>query len=125
MKITKNFTREEFDCRDGTLYPSKWIESRLKPLCLQLEVIRESIGEPLYILSGYRTEKHNNKVGGKKKSKHLEGIAADITCKNISSEKLYKIIFALIENGSLSDGGIGVYKNFIHYDLRVTPARWS
>lgn len=124
MKITSNFIREEFDCRDGTKYPKEWINVRLKPLCEQLEIIRNSVGVPLYILSGYRTPDHNLKVGGKKNSKHIQGIAADIICKGVSGTKLGDIIKRLIEAGNLSDGGLGIYKNFVHYDLRATPFRW-
>lgn len=46
-----------------------------------LQLIRDDIGEPLTITSGYRTESHNKAVGGASGSLHTKGQAADVVCK--------------------------------------------
>ena len=35
-----------------------------------------------------------------------------------------KIIWRLIDEGKMKQGGIGVYSSFCHYDTRGTKARW-
>lgn len=125
MKVTEHFIREEFDCKDGTKYPKEWIETRLKFLCEQLEILRREIGFPLHIISGFRTTEHNKKVGGKQHSQHLQGTAADIVCKDLSAPKLSFAIERLVKEGKMHNGGIGTYKTFVHYDIRKNPARWD
>lgn len=51
----------------------------LQVLCEQvLEPLREHVGEPVIISSGYRCPKLNAAVGGVKNSQHMKGEAADI-----------------------------------------------
>ena len=124
MQITQHFSYEEFKCHDGTAYPSGWVSSRLKPLCMALEMIREAVGVPLTITSGYRTVAHNRKVGGSPKSQHVEGRAVDIQAQGVSAEKLHNIILDLIKQGKISEGGVGAYNSWVHYDQRGFKARW-
>lgn len=44
-----------------------------------LDPLRELIGHPIYVSSGYRCKELNKAVGGVKNSQHLTGEAADIT----------------------------------------------
>ena len=44
-----------------------------------LEPIRQHLGLPILVTSGYRCQLLNEKVGGAKTSQHLKGEAADIT----------------------------------------------
>ena len=34
------------------------------------------------------------------------------------------VIEGLIEKGKMKQGGIGIYPNFTHYDIRNVKARW-
>ena len=124
MKITKNFSREEFDCNDGTIVPYIYIEN-LKELAKNLQVLRDFLNEPVLITgSGYRTPSHNKKVGGVKYSQHLTASAADINVKSKTPLQLAKIIEQLISERRMKQGGIGIYPGFIHYDIRGEKARW-
>lgn len=124
MKLTKNFTRQEFDCKDGTKVPAEFLPN-VQELANNLQVLRDYIGEPVMITgSGYRTPKHNKKVGGAKFSQHLTASGADISAKNYTPKELALVIEKLIEEGKMKEGGIGVYKGFVHYDIRGTKARW-
>ena len=49
-----------------------------------LEPLREHVGQPIVITSGYRTKKLNTAVGGVETSQHLRGEAADL---KVESEK--------------------------------------
>ncbi len=125
IKITDHFNLQEFHSKDGTTYPEKWINSRLLKLCNQLEVVREVVKAPLIILSGYRSLKHNARVGGAKNSQHVQGTAVDVMVKGLDSKKLSAIFEDLIAKKLILDGGLGSYSNWVHYDIRKVPARWK
>ena len=121
--ITKNFNINEFKCKDGTPVPSELLKNVIE-LANNLQIIRDYIDLPITILSAYRTEKHNKKVGGAKKSQHLQGKAADLLTE-LNSKKLYDIIEFLINEGKINEGGLGLYDIFVHYDIRGVKARWQ
>lgn len=124
MQLTKNFTRQEFDCKDGTIVPDKYLENCRK-VAKNLQVLRDTLKVPITITgSGYRTPSHNAKVGGAKNSQHLYCNAADINAKGYTPKKLASEIEKLIASGKMEQGGIGIYKGFVHYDRRGTKARW-
>lgn len=123
MQLTNNFHLAEFSCRDGSPVPPELMDN-VKKLAANLQVIRDTIGEGLHINSAYRTPDYNKKIGGAKNSQHLQAKAADLTCKNKTPKQLAKIIEQLITDKKISQGGIGVYPGFVHYDCRGTKARW-
>lgn len=87
--------------------------SNMKPHVLRaLDALREKVGFPLIINSGYRTEAHNTKVKGSIYSAHLRGLAVDI--KAMSGRARYDIVVAALELGFKR---IGVAKTFIHLDM--------
>jgi uncharacterized protein YcbK (DUF882 family) len=124
MKLTENFSMAEFDCKDGTPVPVEFHGNVLE-LAKNLQVLRDFIKEPVLITgSGYRTPLHNARVGGAKNSQHLTASGADINAKNYTPKQLAIVIEKLIKQGKMKQGGIGVYKGFVHYDIRGTRARW-
>ena len=52
--------------------------ANMKRLCVWLEVLRNKVGHPIVINSGYRSPQLNRKVGGAPTSNHLTGCAVDI-----------------------------------------------
>jgi uncharacterized protein YcbK (DUF882 family) len=124
MKLTPHFRRQEFDCHDGTIVPFALLNNVTR-LAENLEVIRAEIGEPLYVNSGYRSPKYNEKIGGKDKSYHKKAKAADLTTKNKTPKQLFDVIEGLITEGKIVEGGVGLYAGFVHYDIRGTKARWK
>lgn len=124
-QLTKNFNLSEFHCKDGTEVPFEFYDN-VQELANNLQVLRDYLGEPLYISgSGYRTPEHNAAVGGAPESQHLTASAADISAKNKTPKQLAAVIEKLIKKGKLWFGGIGIYKGFIHVDIRKTKARWK
>ena len=124
MRLTKNFTQREFKSRDGSKMPED-VLCNIKDLADSLQVLRDFLGEPIRINSGYRSEVHNKAIGGSKTSQHLLGKAADIKVKDIETKDLYLIIESLIKDGKMKEGGLGLYNTFVHYDIRGTEARWD
>jgi len=114
--ISKNFDKSEFVCKCGC---GKY---NLNPVLLDaLQRLRDYIGYPIYINSGCRCEKHNKVVGGVKNSLHVRGKAADIRVDELSPQELAK---SAMEIKEFRDGGIGIYTNFVHVDVRGRKARW-
>lgn len=60
--------------------PSAEIASNLEILAMGLEDIRDILGNPMRISSGYRCPKLNSAVKGSRASAHMDGFAADFTC---------------------------------------------
>jgi uncharacterized protein YcbK (DUF882 family) len=131
-KLTKNFELHEFDCKDGTKVPVEYINN-VTILAKQLQIIRDylsaEVGEdtPIQIISGWRSEDHNKKVGGAKNSMHLKGKASDIRVKKEYMLHLHLLINELIDTNEIIAGGITYYKekNFIHYDIRGVKTKWK
>jgi uncharacterized protein YcbK (DUF882 family) len=120
---SKNFSYSEFDSKDGAEMPAA-VKQNIKKLAQNLEVIRSYFNLPIKINSGYRSPAQNAKVKGKNLSKHLIGQAADIVIKGKTPSEVQAVIEVLIRAGKISEGGIGKYANFTHYDIRGTKARW-
>jgi len=124
MKLTKNFSKSEFDSKDGAEMPDDVLEN-IKVIAEQLQVLRDTLTIPIIINSAYRSPKHNKKIGGVKNSQHLTGKAVDIVAKGITTKYLAYKINELIFKGKMLEGGIGIYDTFVHYDIRGVKARWN
>ena len=103
-----HFKLSEFDSPDELGSGSKMDRTFLS----KLDTARSIAGIPFKINSGYRTEKHNLKVGGRWGSAHKFGLAADIATEG--SRECYLIVNALMQVGI---NRIGIGENFIHADI--------
>lgn len=124
MMLTKSFALSEFSCNDknNTPVPENLI-CNVQILAGQLQLLRDHLGEAIMINSGYRTPAYNKGIGGATKSQHLQAKAADIVVRSKTPKQLKAIIEKLIKNGTMRNGGIGLYPSFVHYDIS-TPRRW-
>ena len=77
------------------------------------------------IVSGYRSHAYNTAVHGALRSQHLQGLAVDMAPIDGDVSGLSQVVLELIQSGALTEGGIGLYRTFIHYDLRGVKARWG
>ncbi|MCQ2245458.1 MAG: D-Ala-D-Ala carboxypeptidase family metallohydrolase [Bacteroidaceae bacterium] len=85
MQLTKNFKLVEFEKSDtaqrkgiDNSIPADLIPN-LKALCENvLQPLRDYVGVPVKISSGYRSPALNKAVGGSASSQHMKGEAADI-----------------------------------------------
>jgi uncharacterized protein YcbK (DUF882 family) len=122
--MTKNFSKEEFDCNDGSEMPINVYHNMVK-VANQLQTLRDYIGKPIQVNSAWRSEEYNTSIGGVKNSQHIMGRAADIVIKGMTPIEVSKIIEELIGKGDMLQGGLGIYSSFVHYDIRGTKARWD
>jgi len=102
MKISKNFTLEEFlvsqtAVRHGIdMTPPLKIEANIIKLVETIvQPLRTELGSPIMINSGYRPEELNTLIGGSKTSAHRFGCAADMRCNAISPLDLSKLVFEM------------------------------
>ena len=123
MQLEKNFNIDEFKCKDGTSVPDEYL-SNVELLAKNLQVLRDKVGLPIIIISGYRSPEYNKKIGGAKRSQHMLAKAADIIIKGMSSTEVKNVIISLIKSGEMHPGGIGLYQTFTHYDVRGQNRRW-
>lgn len=103
----------ELACADGTAYPQEWRASRAVALAHAFEALREAVGRPLVVLSGYRTASYNKRIGGAKASQHVEGRALDL--RPPAGWTPDDLADAARDCGVT---GIGVYPTFTHIDVR-------
>lgn len=78
----------------------------------RLQALRDRLGKPMLITSAYRSPAHNKRVGGAKRSKHLDAIAFDVRMENHDPH--------VFEAAARAVGftGFGYYRNsgFMHID---------
>ena len=127
MYITKNFTKEEMVASatakrlkiDNT--PDKDSEAKLYILCLEvLQPLRDALGKPIKVSSGYRCLALNKAVGGVPSSQHLKGEAADLNNGSISeNKKLFNLAQKMIKEGKITVGQLIDEKGYqwIHISL--------
>lgn len=84
-----------------------------------LDTLREKIGEPIYINSGYRTPEYNKEVGGSTLSYHMYGMAADIRADRHTPKQLYTILDEMLKGW----GGLEEHYTFLHVDVRAKEWR--
>ncbi len=65
--------------------PPAKVLANLQRLAFGLERVRELLGQPIHVESGYRSPILNGWVGGSKKSAHMQGYAADFKCPGFGS----------------------------------------
>jgi uncharacterized protein YcbK (DUF882 family) len=124
MKLTENFTLSEFNSKCGRPMPEN-VKHNIQKLANQLQVLRDDLKRPITITSGYRSPEHNARVGGVKNSQHVLGTACDIRVAGMTTRQLADRIELLISKGDMLQGAIGIYPNFVHYDIRKNRVRWS
>jgi hypothetical protein len=95
----------------------------------KLQALRDSLGKPLIVNSGYRSPEHNKRVGGAKASQHLRGVAFDIAMSNHDPAAFE----AMARNAGFTGFGfyppkLGGGHDFIHIDTgpeREWGKRWG
>jgi len=111
------FVTSELDCPHCTQ-----IKLHVK-VYFVLHKLREHLGKPVIVTSGYRCPTYNQRVGGVKNSAHTKGYAVDIRCGD-SRTRLKVVRFLLDSVFTLPQveevfrvQRIGLAEDFIHFDL--------
>lgn len=113
-EIGLHFKVKEFACKDGSQVV--FIDDYLVAM---LDVLRNKIGKPVIINSGYRTPTRNKEVGGAKYSYHMRGMAADIRVNGMTPREIAKKLDEIVPECC----GIIVYSGWVHFDTRFKKYR--
>lgn len=125
-QLSEHFTLEEMTVSESAARlgirntPGKSVIRNLQLLCVNsLEPIREIIGAPIIVTSGYRSMELNSVIGGAVGSQHTLGQAADIICPGLSQEEL----FSQIRRTSCFDQLIDEFSSWVHVSYRYPNIR--
>ena len=107
---TKNFKVSEFECKHCG---ENIIDQRVIDMA---QVIRDELGVPVRVNSGYRCEAYNKKAGGVKNSKYILGKAADLSCSK-GAAAMFEACKKLFAEGKLPNlDYCKKYRTWIHID---------
>lgn len=115
-KVSDNFKVKEFACKDGS--DVVFVSPQLVKV---LQELRNHFGKAVNINSGYRTYAYNKKIGGANYSQHTYGTAVDVYIKGVTPKEVAEYCELILGD----TGGIGIYSNFTHIDVREVKARWK
>lgn len=98
MNLTPHFQLEELACTNNATYKQKNIDEakkimgRMYQLAGFAERVREIVGKPLIITSGYRCPELNKAIGGAITSQHIFCEAIDFVVKGLRPEDVFNRI---------------------------------
>lgn len=99
MQLSKNFALHEF-VRSQTASrhqinntpPHDSVVALTHLVANLLQPLRDFLGRPITITSGFRCFDLNQRIGGSQNSQHMVGEAADFECWGISNPDLFRVI---------------------------------
>ena len=116
VRLSEHFKVYEFRCKDNTdpIFVSLTLVNAL-------DCIPEHFKGPVYINGAYRNPGYNAMIGGAKHSMHMYGMAADIHINGVTPKQIAEFAETIMPDR----GGIGIYDNFCHIDVREVKSRWN
>ena len=126
MKLTANFKLEEFtnSLLASRLKIDNSVPTELMPnikfTAAKLELVRQALGKPIIITSGYRCPALNARVGGVATSAHTQGLAVDF---HSSFGTPKEICQRLIDAGVQFDKLIQEHNQWVHIGFSTTHNR--
>lgn len=122
-RLSDRFTTREFECQCANA--SCQVQRLNVKIIHKLQIIREALGAPIKVTSGYRCKAHQKALESTpgietvSVSQHVLGNAADISV----DKSLFTKLLMLAESNFLA---VGIGKSFLHVDLRGPKVRrWS
>jgi hypothetical protein len=118
MRLTRNFQLDEFLIsqtaeRQGIdMTPPNFVIENLRQLTFHfLQPLRDIIGSPIRVTSGYRPLELNIAIGGSKTSQHMEGKAVDFQVPGMTPLEVCQIVF---DNDLPFDQLIREFRSWVH-----------
>lgn len=128
-KLSENFTIEEFTRSDKakelgiTNEPGEKELAALRVLVSRtIQPLRDKLGVPIHVNSGYRCPELNKAVGGVPTSQHQKGEAADLSIDGKAAD-----ILEALENSNIPFDQAILYRkqNFLHVSLKLDGVQRS
>ncbi len=128
-RLSENFTLDEFTTSDTATrlginnVPGKRELEALRVLVKRtIQPLRDKLGVPVRVNSGYRCPELNKAVGGVPTSQHQKGEAADLSIDGKASD-----ILEALENSNIPFDQAILYRkqNFLHVSLKLDGVQRS
>lgn len=127
MRLSPNFTLEEMTASQTAVRlgldntPPTPVLENLRRLADTMEQVRELLGYPIIVSSGYRAPRVNRAIGGARKSTHMLGLACDFDCPQFGTP----LAIAKEIAGSIIvfDQLINEFDSWVHIGLAEEPRR--
>ena len=128
MISSKNFSQTELEY--STKASKKGINNQIpveyldnaRELINALQTIRDALGKPIQITSGYRCPELNKLVGGVSNSSHLKAWAADLLVKGMSAKELFYWLSGFLKGSGMKFGQLLVEHSktgsWVHFSIR-------
>lgn len=103
--------------------PPQELWEKILPTIKVLDRLRAELRAPIRIISAYRTPAYNRAIGGALHSYHTRFQAIDFTASR-GSPSVWAQELKEMRHDDEFDGGIGLYRTFVHVDTRGWNADW-
>lgn len=103
-------------------FPPRELWDNVVETVLFADQVRDRFGHPLKVLSAYRSQKYNKRIGGAQNSYHVHFMAVDLAPIGGKVDRLHYIAMAVRED--IGHGGVGRYSWGVHIDSREALANW-
>lgn len=127
--LTPHFTLEEMTYSRNAVIaridnkPQRQHIEAMTLLCVKvLEPLRELVGKPVIVTSGYRNNAVNRLAGGSLSSQHKRGEAADIKVKGVNTQVLFE---AICKSELPFDQVIQEFDEWVHISFSIRQQRRS
>ena len=127
MKLGPHFSLEELTHSntatrlgiDNT--PTVEIIDNLTYLAGELEYVRNILGHPMLVSSGFRCHVLNNHLGSKRTSSHTKGLAVDFICPSFGNP--HSVVSAIVAANVNYDQVILEYDRWVHLSFHPDKPR--
>jgi len=127
MRLSPHFSLEELTHSDTATRlgidntPTVEIIDNLTFLAGELEYVRNILGHPMLISSGFRSHVLNNHLGSKRTSSHTKGLAVDFICPSFGNPR--SVCDAIVAANVNYDQVILEYDRWVHLSFHPDKPR--
>jgi len=127
MRLSPHFSLEELTLSDTAVRlnidntPDEETINNLTFLASELEYVRDILGNPMVVSSGFRCHALNDHLGSKRTSSHCKGLAIDFVCPSFGDPR--SIVSAIIMANINYDQVILEYDRWVHLSFHPEHPR--
>ena len=127
MKLSPHFSLEELTHSDIAVRlgidntPTVEIIDNLTFLAGELEYVRDILGHPMLVSSGFRCNALNDHLGSKRTSSHTQGLAVDFICPSFGNP--HSVVSAIVMANINYDQVILEYDRWVHLSFKQVDPR--
>lgn len=127
MKLSPHFSLEELTHSDTATRlgidntPTVEVIDNLTYLAGELEYVRDILGHPMLISSGFRSYALNDHLGSKRTSSHTKGLAVDFICPSFGNP--HSVVSAIVMANINYDQVILEYDRWVHLSFKQLDPR--